>query len=144
MTIRTLAAALCVLAALSLGSRVSTSTDTGKEAQVSERILLKGGTVYDGTGSEGFDRSRRCYQLQNRTEKPKTIEFAVHGSKDSPIHNPAFYITNWNAEKAEVLVNGEKPEDCEIGIHHKIEGTDLVVFLWVKSDSKVDIKIVPE
>ena len=97
-----------------------------------------------GAMSQGFDRSRRCYQLQNKTEKPNTVEFTVSGSKDSPIINPAFYIKNWNAESAEVSVNGEEWKDSEIGTNHKLEGTDLVIFLWMKSDSKIRVRIVPE
>lgn len=96
-----------------------------------------------GAVSHGFDRSRKCYQLQNKTEKSNTIEFTVSGSKDSPIINPAFYIKNWNAEGAEVSVNGEEWKDSEIGIHHKLEGTNLVIFLWIKSDSKISVRIVP-
>ncbi len=97
-----------------------------------------------GTESKGFDRSRRCYQLENRTEKPTEVAFTINGSQDSPIHNPAIYIKNWNAEGAHVLVNSKKLDDCEIGIHHKIEGTDLIIFLWMKSDSSVSLNIVPE
>jgi len=94
--------------------------------------------------SHGYDRSRRCYQLENRSAGPVPLDITLSGSKDSPLIHPAFYVKNWNAEKAVVSVNGKKWENCETGILHKLEGTDLVLFLWLKSDSPVRIQIIPQ
>jgi hypothetical protein len=94
--------------------------------------------------SHGFDRSRRCYRLQNRSQKPVSAEFTLKGSKRSPVINPAFYIRNWNSEYAAVQVNGKAYQDCEIGFHQTLEGTDLVVFMWMESDAGVRVRILPE
>ena len=94
--------------------------------------------------SLGFDRSRRCYQIQNRSAKSELIQFTVNCTKDSPVINPAFVIQNWNAEGARVMVNGKVVEAVDLGFKHRLDGTDLVVFLWMESDSEMRIRILPE
>jgi len=96
-----------------------------------------------GAVSHGFDRSRRCYQIQNNTEKPIDLHFTINASKDSPVHNPAFFIKDWNAEEAEIWINGKKFKDYRSGINHELEGTDLVIFLWIQSDDKINVSIQP-
>ena len=97
-----------------------------------------------GMTSNGYDRSRRCYRLENKTEKSNPVEFTVLGSKKSLVMNSAFHIKNWHAEGAKVLVNGKEFKQCEIGINHRLEGTDLVVFLWLEKNSNVKISIIPK
>ena len=94
--------------------------------------------------SHGFDRSRKCYQLQNRTEKSNPIEFTLNGSKDSPVMNPAFYIKNWNAEGAKIFVNGNEFKKCEVGVNQRLDGTDLAVFIWIENESRMSVTIHPE
>ncbi len=96
------------------------------------------------TESTGYDKSQRCYQLKNKDGDPGKIEFILEGSQESPIHNPAFYIRNWNADKARVLINGKEIKDTRTGINHSLEGRDLVVFLNLESTSKVNITLSPE
>jgi len=98
--------------------------------------------IGSSTVSLGYDRSSKCYQLQNSPEKPNKIEITINGSKDSPIINPAFYIRNWDADSVKVLVNGEEFKDMEAGLIHKLEGTDLVIFLRLKNNSKMSINII--
>jgi len=93
--------------------------------------------------SHGFDRSERCYQLENRSEKAEKLGFRLGGSKDSPICNPAFVIKNWNADGAEVLVNGKPAADALVGVNHELTGDNLVVFLFLEENESVDVSIVP-
>ncbi|MHC4946125.1 MAG: LamG-like jellyroll fold domain-containing protein [Planctomycetota bacterium] len=99
-----------------------------------------------GTGlvSRGFDRSRKCYRLRNTKEKVRAIEFSLFGTENSPIVNPAFSIENWNAEGAQVFVNGEESRDVEIGIRHGLNGPRLIVFLWLEAETKIQVRIVPQ
>jgi len=95
-----------------------------------------------GAVSNGYDRSRRCYQIQNNSEKPYKIQFTLHGNKNSPVFNPAVYIKNWNAEDARVLLNGKEFKEYEVGINYKLGGIDLFVFFWIQMDEKIDIDII--
>ena len=94
--------------------------------------------------THGYDRSRRCYQLENSTGKSNPVEFTILASEGSPLVNPAFKIKNWYAESARVLVNGKEFKECEIGINHRLTGTDLIVFFWLEENSSVNISIIPE
>jgi hypothetical protein len=96
------------------------------------------------TESKGFDRSRRCYHLLCKEDKPTGLEFTLRSSQDNPVINPAFYIENWNAENARVIVDGKEIKDCEIGVTHKLEGSDLAVFLWWEAGTPIRIRIIPE
>jgi hypothetical protein len=94
--------------------------------------------------SNGFDRSERCYQLENSSSKSKKLEFTILGSNEKPICNPAFVVKNWSAQGASVLVNGKPLKDARIGVNHKLDGDNLVVFLFLEKDKPVDITILPK
>ena len=96
-----------------------------------------------GYTSLGYDRSERCYQIENSNPKAKKCEITLSGNEDSPINNPAFFIKSWNAETAQVLVNGKPAKDVRIGINHELEGSNLVLFLFLESNKSVNITILP-
>lgn len=97
-----------------------------------------------GFVSHGYDKSERCYQIENQSGKPDQIKITLKGSKDSPVANPAFYIKNWNANGAKVSVNGRDYKDYKIGINRKMEGKDLIVFININKDAPVKVTISPE
>jgi len=92
----------------------------------------------------GYDRSQRCYQIENKSDKNSQLEFSLEGNKESPVSNPAIFIRNWNSDGAKVMVNGKPARDCQIGINHELGGTDLVVFLNLAGNSKVNISILQD
>ena len=93
--------------------------------------------------SKGYDRSQRCYQLANTSGKATKSEINLAGSKESPVVNPAFYIKNWNANGAKILVNGKAHVNYKTGIHRRLEGDDLVVFVGINEVVPVNLTIVP-
>jgi hypothetical protein len=103
-------------------------------------------TKVEGSGyiSAGYDRSERCYRFENSGDKPGPLRFKLKGSRDNPVYNPAFYISKWNADGAVVLVDGKEPEDCRTGIHHELDGTDLVIFLKMETTNEVEISLSPQ
>ena len=94
--------------------------------------------------SNGYDKSERCYQLENLTGRSKPIVFNLGGNKESVIINPAIYVKNWNSDGAKVLVDGQELKDCRIGINHELEGTDLVAFLTITKNSRINVRIIPQ
>ncbi|MCD6392425.1 MAG: LamG domain-containing protein [Planctomycetes bacterium] len=96
-----------------------------------------------GFVSKGYDRSQRCYQIENLSGKPSQIKINLKGSKDSPVANPAFYIKNWNANGARILVNGKVYANYRAGINRELEGNDLVVFVTINEVVPVNITISP-
>jgi len=93
--------------------------------------------------SSGFDRSERCYQIENKSGKAKKLDIKLEGSKNNPVLNPAFFIKNWNTKRATVLVDGKPAKDARTGIKHELEGDDLIVFLFLEKSEGVDITIQP-
>jgi hypothetical protein len=96
-----------------------------------------------GVTSKGYDRSERCYTIENESGKPGTINFTLQGTTGSPVANPAIRIKNWNGQKARVLVNGKPAKDYRIGFNRELYGTDLVVFITTGSDQPMAISIQP-
>ncbi len=96
-----------------------------------------------GFKSKGYDRSQRCYQIENIAGKSGKIEFTVQGSNDSPVINPAFFVKNWNSNGARILINGKESSNCKVGINHELEGNDLVLFITVSEVKPMKITILP-
>jgi hypothetical protein len=94
--------------------------------------------------SHGFDMSERSYQIENTNTKATTLAMSLAASAEKPVCNPAFVITNWPAAAAKVLVDSTPAQDARIGIQHKLEGDNLIVFLFLQKSEPVDIKILSE
>lgn len=97
----------------------------------------------EGFKSSGYDRSQRCYQLERTGPTPAKCEFKLQGSQESPVINPAFHIKNWNAKPPKVFVNGQAPAEGKVGIVHRLEGDDLVVFLGLNQTAPVQVSLEP-
>ena len=93
--------------------------------------------------SNGYDKSQRCYQIENTGQKAGQAEFTLQGSKDSPIINPAFIVKNWNSNTARVLVNGKESKNVRVGINRELEGNDLVLYISINEVTPVKISILP-
>jgi hypothetical protein len=94
--------------------------------------------------SKGYDRSERCYHLENKNPEAKKLDIEIAGSMENPVYNPSFAIKNWNSGKAEVLVNGKKTQDIRIGVNHELEGNDLILFLFLDKKEPVRLTISPD
>ena len=94
--------------------------------------------------SLGYSTRERCYQLTNPSGQPETIEFSLKGDQSSPVINPVFYIKNWNGDDARILINGKETEDTRTGIKYELDGTDLIVFLFLDEKDEITVTIIPE
>lgn len=97
--------------------------------------------------SEGYDRSERCYKINNLSSKPESLTFILKGSKSFPVINPAIYIKNWNGQEVRVLVDNKEVDNKEIegtkiGINKTLEGNDLILFIPIHSESDIQMKII--
>ena len=87
--------------------------------------------------------AKDAIRLKTRQAKPAKSEINLEGSKESPVVNPAFYIKNWNANGAKILVNGKAHANYRVGINRRLEGHDLVVFVNINEVVPVNITILP-
>jgi hypothetical protein len=100
-------------------------------------LIVKG----KGCISRGYDKTQRCYQLENNESNAGQIELILKGSKDSPIINPAIIVKNWNSAAAKILVNGKENANTKVGINHHLEGDDLVLYISLNAEAPVTIAI---
>ena len=93
--------------------------------------------------STGYDKSERCYKVENLSASPVPVTFILAGSKKSPVINPAIYIKNWNATSARVMVDGQEAKNYRAGFKPTLQGLDLVLFFEVEKESRIEITILP-
>ena len=94
-----------------------------------------------GFTSHGYDKSQRCYQIEDNQQKGGPLEIGLHGSQDSPVINPAIRVKNWNSEAVKILINGNQSDNCRIGFQQELERTDLLIFVFIHETAPVKIAI---
>jgi len=93
--------------------------------------------------SKGYDKTQKCYQLENNNSEAVSIQCTLKGSKDSPVINPVIVVKNWNSNGAKILVNGKVNKSTKTGINHELDGDDLVIYISLKEEVPVKITILP-
>ena len=97
---------------------------------------------------KGYDPPQMAYVIENADPgSASTLEFNLEASEDSPLVNPAFVIHNWGNSKPELTINGNKVDQgpgFRFGIEHRLEGSDLVVWVRMESISPALVSIKAE
>ena len=68
----------------------------------------------------------------------------IQASAESPLLNPAIIVRNWGKQKAELSVNGRRipdGKDFRQGIVSRPDGDDLIIWLRLESEKRIDIKM---
>jgi hypothetical protein len=95
-----------------------------------------------GCDSKGYDQAQRAYVLAV-TAKP--ITFTLNGSKDSPICNPCFVLSNWDSDTAAaVTVNGSRVKAGKAfrqGIVRDTAGKRQMI-IWLELESARPIEVI--
>jgi hypothetical protein len=97
----------------------------------------------NGYVSKGYDKTQRCYLVDNNNSKGRTLELILKGSKDSPVIDPAIRVKNWNSNGAKILVNRKETGNSKIGINHLLDGDDLVLYVSLKEEVPIKITMIP-
>jgi len=101
--------------------------------------------LQSGASDSEFDSSQRCYVISDsKKTEIKKVEFSLDANTDSPVFNPAFIIKNWGDHHVELKVNGKKikqGKNFRIGYVRTINQYDLVIWLELESDSKMEFSI---
>jgi len=78
--------------------------------------------------------------------RPTSLSLRIDASPASPVANPAFVIRDWGDRNVEVTVDGRfvpRGRRLRWGHHHRIDGTDLIVWLEIASASPGEIVLKP-
>jgi hypothetical protein len=96
--------------------------------------------VTDGA-SIRYDAAQRAYVLSGAM--PETLTITVHGSKQSPVVDPAFVLPGWSGKASVSVKSGssDKPIEVKLGYVEELERSKLIAFLSIASDHDVTITI---
>ena len=107
------------------------------------RLVLSGSSFV----SLGYDVTQRAYVLScRRPGRPQAIKLGLAADRDSPVLNPGFVLRNWGQAEASLKINGRKTEqgkDFRVGHYHRLEGSDLIVWIRAQSSEPVKIELAP-
>jgi hypothetical protein len=112
-----------------------------------DRSWLKPPAVKISSGelTAKFEPSQRAYILERTNAGPANLKQKVYlileATDQSPAVNPAFVIKDWGDFPATVRVEGKPlPQNSlRTGLVHRLEGTDLV--MWVRTQSTRPIRL---
>ncbi|MDX1700870.1 MAG: hypothetical protein R3250_09645, partial [Melioribacteraceae bacterium] len=89
----------------------------------------------------GYDPEQMAYILElNELKDNSVIEFIINGSKDSPLHNPAIVLKNFNAKSFELIIDGNtliEGKNYRYGIENSLEGDYLILWNILESNEPV-------
>jgi hypothetical protein len=84
-----------------------------------------------------YHPEEKAYSI-DLSEPGQEIQFTLDAGNDSPIHNPAFVLTNWGDSDISLDLNGkvlQRGKDFRYGYRRGLETTNLII--WIKADSEV-------
>ena len=94
----------------------------------------------------GYDQSERAYVVEKKTTAAKaSLDFTIRASEECPLLNPAIIVRNWGKKGAELTINGRNIPDGKNfrqGIVSRPDGDDLIIWLRLESEKRMDIKIL--
>jgi hypothetical protein len=94
--------------------------------------------------SQGYDKHQRAYVFTSASAGAGALEFTLGATADSPIHNPAFVVKNWGRLPVKLMIDGReipRGKDFRVGYNRTLDGTDLFVWVKIKSDKKTLVKL---
>jgi hypothetical protein len=96
--------------------------------------------------SEGYDRKQRAYIISNGSNRANPLELEISASESLPLINPAFVIKKWGEGGAKIKIDDRtirRDKSFRFGHRHKLEGSDLIVWLKSKVVKPIKIKFLP-
>jgi hypothetical protein len=83
-----------------------------------------------------YNPAEKAYSI-DLSQPGQEIQFTLNASKDEPMHNPAFVLTNWGESDILVNLNSQtlhRGKDFRYGHRQGLETTDLII--WIKADAE--------
>lgn len=98
-----------------------------------------------GFQNDGYDPTQRAYVLtKTGSSSDRSVLLTFQGSAAQPIFDPAIVIKNWGKAGARLTVNGMRVawgKYYRIGHIHRLEGTDLVIWMRKRSTEPLEVDI---
>lgn len=99
----------------------------------------------ENAASEGYDKAERAWKVRVR-DAGKVTSLKLVGSEATPIIHAAIVVKNWGMNHARIRMNGKRlePSEYRIGRQHRLDGSDLVVWIAKKSKNTLEIQLEPD
>ncbi len=99
--------------------------------------------IHAGALDSKYDSTQRSYVISSSNKQEiEKLKLSLQANSESPVVNPAFVIKNWGDRDVELKIDGRKikrGKNFRFGHRHRIEGSDLIV--WLKTESTKPIEI---
>ena len=100
-----------------------------------------------GYTSEGYDPPERAYVLAcDEAGSPAPLGVTLTASKESPVVNLALVVKDWGEAGASLTLNGKpipRGKDFRVGHRHKLDTSDLIVWIRIESDKAIYVTLTP-
>jgi hypothetical protein len=99
-----------------------------------------------GFEDRGYDRGQRAFVLGRTGGTAGALRIGVAASADSPVYNPAFVVADWGTAGAALAIDGKpvaEGGEFRVGHRHRLEGSDLVVWLRLQATAPIEITLTP-
>ena len=122
-----------------------TNRPAAELAMLAKSWLHPGTVELSGEGfeSKGYDPAERAYVLRRTTGTSTGLRVKLTPAQDSTLLNPALIVKHWNAETAQVMVDGKAlpTGTLRMGTVTDLDGTDLVIFIQQQSTKPMEIMV---
>lgn len=122
------------------GKTIEELAFVGRSWAYASKLTVKG----SGLDGDGYDMAQRAYKLTS--EGSTSAELTLAASEESPVFNPVFIVENWGRDDVTLRIDGKKGQngrDFRYGHRHRLEGSDLIVWVAKSSIKPVSISLVP-
>lgn len=93
-----------------------------------------------------YDQTEKSYVI-DLSEPVTELRFEIRANNESPLHNPAFIISNWGDSDISLQLNGKKMEKSSYfryGHRFGLASADLIIWLQLSSEKVNEIIIARE
>lgn len=95
----------------------------------------------------GYDRSERAYKLKSLSAKEASLSIRFEASSSKPVNNLSIIILNWKHSDITIMIDGRKKNagtSFRYGQRKTLTGSDMIIWLDVKSKKTFDLTVTPK
>jgi len=119
-------------------------TTTGRSWAYAPEFLISSGNYT----VDGYDMSQRAYLITCMSkDNPQILKGEIKSSQDSPLAQACLYISKWGDRNCTIRINEKgavRNKDYITDLIHKLEYTDLIIWIADESFDPLTIEIIPE
>lgn len=98
--------------------------------------------------SDGYDPTQRAYLLTRLgNDAPTLLQLKLEANDSSPVFDPAFVIRDWGEAGVSLRIEGKPAAQSNlvrIAHIHRLEGTDLIVWIDRQSSTPMEVELAPQ